>query len=1501
MTTESGADSEAKQQQENKETEKGKAAAAAATAEPDSPQNQPEQLPAAVGHSTPARKEQEQQEEDQVSHRSSTSRLSKSPLRGVKKVKIMQCKIALLDGSDYTLNVEKRAKGHVLFDKVCDHLNLLEKDYFGITYRDVDNQKNWLDPSKELKKQIRTGPWNFAFNVKFYPPDPSQLSEDITRYYLCLQLRDDVVSGRLPCSFATHTVLGSYTVQSELGDYDPTELGSDYISELRFAPNQTKELEEKVMELHKTYKGMTPAEAEMHFLENAKKLSMFGVDLHHAKDSEGVEIMLGVCASGLLIYRDRLRINRFAWPKILKISYKRNNFYIKIRPGEFEQFESTIGFKLPNHRAAKRLWKVCVEHHTFFRLVSPEAPPKKFLSLGSKFRYSGRTQAQTRRASSQIIRPAPSFERSSSKRYNMSRSLDGAPVMENHETPIKDAASDGAAKVIAKGDIITTVTTEEKKTEEEKAEQEDSQADAAETAEPDATTPLRQDTKCPSHVYTTDLLRSELSLPSSPVSSTKVRRRRRENARKRASSVSPAKSSAGCRRRQARADRKAVLLEEQALLLTARKQRLEQGKRRGGTLFSFSLHLPDMSSILDEDGYITFPDLSEMRFLPECAHNFLPIKSPSLIPCFLFIFFFLLTTSFSVPYALTLSFPLALCLCYLEPKAASLTASIAQGYHDHDSSEEEESEADDDSEMRTQDTEPPAEMVKHQTNISELKRSFLETDAIVPGLTEWEKRLSSSPARSPRADEAPMIEPLDLQDQIEDEQPADKETKEEVEVKATEAAGYLVKYVVDSTDGAPSSGPHGISLSTTMDDDVFMDSTLREVEEKTPESQEEVSEKSVVKVSPGAVRQEVSQAISDKRGMLIILKEAEDKMETEGEETCSLVEEEEPLVPGKAEDEQSDFLSPSKEIENLKEDTTVVIEAKTVVVKTSSPKTEMKTDDMTPIKGIDSPKKAMAAWISEASEVIKEVKISENFTFEEVRTEQSESGLSQITVSESSATSLAVAPADPEEKAVVATETEAAPAESTGPTVNIQTTEAAMAEAVCTTAAELELTVKTMSAEPAEGKLDGAVVSQEDRDGTNLRDQPVSCEKSGIPDSVELVAEMQPVATSLWLDESLSDSGHLPESEVLNLAAEKGFIEGIDVEGEDSGMEQEALMSKDKNDGFRFTVAAAYIRDHEQEEDLASPKEAHREEEAVELGLEEELADVGKHTEVDGKKVQFSSEVQYFEGDDFPTKLEDDGIEEVDEEEVESSPAHVSPDTCKYLPFEKEKYYYVQADSSEDETERVEKEETGGKKEKCDEEEIGEKLTEDEKASDVREDVRESEEEEEEEGQTDVLKKEKTEEPEQNPNQVTRPEALTADAPLTCSPPAVSQLESPDVDEVCSKEAPVVHTETKTITYEAAEVDTNGDADPGVLLSAQTITSETTSTTTTTHITKMVKGGVSETRIEKRIVITGDTDIDHDEALAQAIKEAKEQHPDMSVTKVVVHKETEITPEEGED
>ncbi|XP_064909269.1 band 4.1-like protein 3 isoform X5 [Columba livia] len=836
MTTESGSDSESKDKEQDQQENPAQQGAAETQPQDqqqqqlsEEHQNELEQFSAVAAHSTPVKKEQatekeqefaaasakqleyQQLEDDKLSQKSSSSKLSKSPLKIVKKPKNMQCKVTLLDGSEYACEVEKRSRGQVLFDKVCEHLNLLEKDYFGLTYRDTENQKNWLDPAKEIKKQIRSGAWQFAFNVKFYPPDPAQLSEDITRYYLCLQLRDDIVSGRLPCSFVTLALLGSYTVQSELGDYDPDEYGSDYVSEFRFAPNHTKELEDKVIELHKSHRGMTPAEAEMHFLENAKKLSMYGVDLHHAKDSEGVEIMLGVCASGLLIYRDRLRINRFAWPKVLKISYKRNNFYIKIRPGEFEQFESTIGFKLPNHRAAKRLWKVCVEHHTFFRLLLPEAPPKKFLTLGSKFRYSGRTQAQTRRASALIDRPAPYFERSSSKRYTMSRSLDGASVNENHEMYMKDSVSAAevgtgqyaTTKGISQTNLITTVTPE-KKAEEEKDDEEGKKKRAEEVTPVSA---IRHDTK-PSLLGTDSCHPSPSSLQPGPhASSAKLRRRCKESARSKSLGCEAPKESASKHGEpEPDSDRKGRVCSAEQDMPFGYKQKA--GK--GGTLFSFSLQLPEsFPSLLDDDGYLSLPNLSETNLLPASVQHYLPIRSPSLVPCFLFIFFFLLSASFSVPYALTLSFPLAMCLCYLEPKAASLSASLANDLSD--SSEEEtdseqtdtaadgettatESDQEEDGDLKAQNSlikriqgenvyvkhsnlmledldKTQEDLMKHQTNISELKRTFLETSTETAVSNEWEKRLSTSPVRlAARQEEAPMIEPL-----------VPEETKEETE------------------------------------------------------------------------------------------------------------------------------------------------------------------------------------------------------------------------------------------------------------------------------------------------------------------------------------------------------------------------------------------------------------------------------------------------------------------------------------------------------------------------------------------------------------------------------------------------------------------------------------------------------------------------------------------------------------------------------------------------
>ncbi|XP_039610754.1 band 4.1-like protein 3a isoform X5 [Polypterus senegalus] len=1073
MTTDSGSDSESKQ---DKEQEEQKGPSQQQTTPPQQApaegvqQFDAEQFPAAAAHSTPARKEQngdrdgealpvskpeyQQFEDDKASQKSSSSKLSKSPLKSVKRPKNMQCKVTLLDGADYTCVVEKRAKGQALFDKVCDHLNLLEKDYFGITFRDTENQKNWLDPAKEIKKQIRSGAWQFAFNVKFYPPDPSQLSEDITRYYLCLQLRDDVVSGRLPCSFATHALLGSYTVQSELGDYDTEEYGTDYVSEFRFAPNPTKELEEKVMELHKNYKGMTPAEAEMLFLENAKKLSMYGVDLHHARDSEGVEIMLGVCASGLLIYRDRLRINRFAWPKVLKISYKRNNFYIKIRPGEFEQFESTIGFKLPNHRAAKRLWKVCVEHHTFFRLVSPEAPPKKFLTLGSKFRYSGRTQAQTRRASSQIVRPAPYFERSSSKRYTMSRSLDGE----------MGTAQYGTMKGITSGDLITTVTPE-KKAEEEKAEEEEVKIIEEDIPEPAPVSPVRNEAK-------TDSEQTDTA-----------------------------------------ADGETTATESDQ---------------------------EEESEIKQENSFIK------------------RIKGENV---------------------------------FVKHSNLMLEA--------------------------TGDTQE--ELIKHQTNISELKRTFLETTMEASGPTEWEKRLSTSPIRTiPRLEDAPMIEPLVPEDT--------KETTEKGEPGVTE-----VKY-------------KSIDIKSEDSDDwVIID--------KMPAKVTEGEIKDVATYKVVAVTDTVYGNAQSRSSELKTLEDFRNEMKLREEEFKS-----KSYTLGKSYDTMS---------------------GKVVTMTTRTRDGD---------KSVTYTTQDLQRKMHPPSSSIKVIPVSTEYEILEPEAEKKEEKSISLTFKKTES-----------------------PFTSTIIQKNIEVTD----------------------------------FSSEHRQTDRYA--------------------------------FIKDTGHLKEKPMKT----------DDVMHSDKAL-TELQFSQDPT----FTIATAHF-----------------------------VAESSPTSRMAIKQSSGKSDGKVF-------TLVDSSSGQIGKMEWSSSALHSL------------------AQTSEVKMESV----------------------------------------------FQTLK----EEVHQEEHSVIKPPVVKTE---TVSFSSAAQMER---EEISTKEVPVIHTETKTITYESSQGD-DASTDPGVLMSAQTITSETTSTTTTTHITKTVKGGISETRIEKRIVITGDADIDHDQALAQAIKEAKEQHPDMSVTKVVVHKETEITPEDGEE
>ncbi|EAA04150.5 AGAP007130-PA [Anopheles gambiae str. PEST] len=392
---------------------------------------------------------------------SGTYKVRGAELARDRKTQTKPVTVLFLDESTHTFHLDKRAKGAELLDQVFQHVELSERDYFGLQFPSPDDLHapvRWLDPNKPLRKQLndaRTGRQHadggplvplLLFRVKFYVTDPSRLHEEYTRYQFYLQIRRDVYQGRLPVTLNTACLLASFTVQAELGDYNPLEHTVGYLSELQLLPEQTEEAEHRISELHKLHRGQLPADAEYNYLEHAKRLELYGIDFHRATDSSGKELALGVSSLGLLVYQNGTRINTFSWSKVVKVSFKRKDFFIQLAREPSEHYDTLLGFSMGSHRNAKLLWKACVEHHSFFRLKKPHRSPRSFLplTLRSKFHYSGRTELQAVTESRQRGKVAKIFIRSPSRRLLATISQPQSPQL-NGNGASGGTAADGSA------------------------------------------------------------------------------------------------------------------------------------------------------------------------------------------------------------------------------------------------------------------------------------------------------------------------------------------------------------------------------------------------------------------------------------------------------------------------------------------------------------------------------------------------------------------------------------------------------------------------------------------------------------------------------------------------------------------------------------------------------------------------------------------------------------------------------------------------------------------------------------------------------------------------------------------------------------------------------------------------------------------------------------------------------------------------------------------------
>uniref|UniRef100_A0A3P9HIJ5 FERM domain-containing protein 3 n=1 Tax=Oryzias latipes TaxID=8090 RepID=A0A3P9HIJ5_ORYLA len=333
------------------------------------------------------------------------------------------CTIRLLDDSELSCIIQKDTKGQFLLDHVCNHYNLLEKDYFGIRYVDPEKQRHWLEPNKPVVRQMKSHqPYMMCFRVKFYPHEPMKIKEELTRYLLYLQLKRDIYHGRLLCPFVEAAYLGACIVQAELGDYDAEEHPCDYIRDFKLFPKQSLKLERKIIEIHKNeLRGQSAALAELNMLQRAHSLETYGVDPHPCKDFTGATAFLGFTATGFVVFQGNKRIHLLKWMDVSKLKFEGKTFYVI---GIQKEKKLVLTFHTSTPAACKHLWKCGVENQAFYKCAKSSqiktVSSSNIFFKGSRFRYSGRVAKEVIEASSKIQRDAPEVRRA---QFGQSRSF----------------------------------------------------------------------------------------------------------------------------------------------------------------------------------------------------------------------------------------------------------------------------------------------------------------------------------------------------------------------------------------------------------------------------------------------------------------------------------------------------------------------------------------------------------------------------------------------------------------------------------------------------------------------------------------------------------------------------------------------------------------------------------------------------------------------------------------------------------------------------------------------------------------------------------------------------------------------------------------------------------------------------------------------------------------------------------------------------------------------
>ncbi|XP_049910199.1 FERM domain-containing protein 5-like isoform X2 [Epinephelus moara] len=306
------------------------------------------------------------------------SRLMSSSIRSLDRE--CNCTVRLLDDSEYTCTIQ-----------------------------------HWLEFTKSIAKQMKSQPpFTMCLRVKFYPPDPAALKEEITRYLVFLQVKRDLYHGRLLCKTSDAALLAAYILQAEIGDYDPGKHPEGYSSKFQFFPKHSEKLERRIADIHKTELiGQSPETSELNFLQKAQMLETYGVDPHPCKDVSGNPAFLAFTPFGFTVLQGNRRVHFLKWEEVTKLKFEAKTFHIYANQKEDKKIILT--YFAPTPEACKHLWKCGVENQAFYKLEKSSqvrtVSSSNLFFKGSRFRYSGKVAKEVMEQSAKIKRDPPEIHR----------------------------------------------------------------------------------------------------------------------------------------------------------------------------------------------------------------------------------------------------------------------------------------------------------------------------------------------------------------------------------------------------------------------------------------------------------------------------------------------------------------------------------------------------------------------------------------------------------------------------------------------------------------------------------------------------------------------------------------------------------------------------------------------------------------------------------------------------------------------------------------------------------------------------------------------------------------------------------------------------------------------------------------------------------------------------------------------------------------------------------